>query len=60
MPEAREVNGTGRCHAEMEKENQREVRWGQNNNLGWAAVRVMQPGWSLYQSPHRRSPAIES
>lgn len=35
----------------MEKENQREFGWGQNNNSGRAAVRVMQPGWSL-TSPH--------
>lgn len=50
MPGA-EINGSEQCHAEMEKENQHELRWGQNNNLGRAAVRVMQPGWSL-ASPH--------
>lgn len=37
--------------------------WGRNNNLGWAAVRVMpaQGAWLVLElSPHRRSSAIES
>lgn len=52
MPGTRETNGSERCHAERwRKKTSASLDREQNNNLGRAAVRVMQPGWSLTM-PH--------